>query len=233
MSGTIVTVSALKRLDLSNGQALRRPVYLSNWTTMRIGLHVTFPAAASIVGTPRLWFGMGSGLTNGVGDATTTNFVGIYTNTATWTRTLSGAQAYAGGIELRLVKRVGAVTTQHATGGMTANTFLSLDAAFRSVLMLDITKGSPNYSFAIGHASSNSALIANDITPALMDSYMSLPAGFAGIGSVGNPNYAAVTATNATLAASEAAGVLDCVQLLWDKTAANCELEAVYHRKLA
>lgn len=233
MGATIVTVSTLKRIDLSNCQMLRRPVYLNNWTSMRIGLQLCFPSAATIVGSPKLYMGIGSGLTNGIGDATTTNWVGIFTNTATWTRTLSGAQAYAGGIEIRLAKRVGSTFTQHATGGMTTNSFFSLDAAFRAVLLLDITKGSPNYSFTLGHTSSNSGIIGIDNTVANMDAYMGLPLGMAGIGSVVNPNYVAIGGTNPTLAMSEAAGNLDCVQIYWDKTATPCEIEGVYHRKLA
>lgn len=231
MSATIVTVSGSKRCDLSNGQALRRPIYLSSWTTVRIGLRLCFPSAASLVGTPGLYVGMGSGTTNGIGDATTTNWIGVKTDGATWTRTLSGAQAYASMAGIRVHKRVGSTLTAHA-GAMTANPFTSLDAAFMSVLLVEITKGSPNYTVNIGIATSNSGIIGINITDANMDSYMSLPVGMGGIGAVTNPNIVAVT-TNNTLAMSEVAGVLDCLQLYWDKTAAPCELESVWHRKLA
>lgn len=232
MSATIVTVSASKRLDLSNGQALRRPIYLNNWTTVRIGLRLCFPSAAAIVGTPRLYIGMGSGLTAGVGDATTTNFIGVVTNGATWSRSLSGAQAYTliGGIIV--VKKVGVTTTFHGTGNMTATNHGSMDAAFQSVILVEITKGSPNYTVNVGLPTSNSGVIAVNITDANMDAYMSLPIGMAGIGAVSNPNIVAVT-TNNTLAMSEVAGVLDCLQIYWDKTAAPCEIESVWHRKLA
>lgn len=232
MGATVLTVSTLKRIDLTNCQMLRRMVYLNNWTTMRIGLHYCVPSAATIVGTPGLYVGVGSGLTNGIGDATTTNWIGVKTDGATWTRTLSGAQAYANMAGIRVHKRVGAVLTPHATGVMTANPFTSMDAAFRTVLLVEITKGSPNYTVNIGVATSNSGIIGVDITPAHMDAYMSLPIGMAGIGAVSNPNYTAVTTNNA-LAMSEVAGNLDCVQYYWDKTAAPLEVEGIYHKKLA
>lgn len=199
---------------------------------MRIGIHYYIPSTATITGTPRLWMGIGSGLTNGIGDATTTNWIGIYTDTASMTRTLSGAQAYTGGNTIRLVKRVAAVTTPHATGGMTTNSFFSMDEGFRAVMLLDITKGSPNYTFTLGHTASNSGIIGIDNTVAQMETYMGLPLGMAGIGTVNNPNYAA-SVTNNALAMSEVAGNLDCIQVYWDKTAAPLEIEGIYHRKLA
>jgi hypothetical protein len=231
MSATIVTVSSSKRLDLSNGQALRRPIYLSNWTTMRIGLRLCFPTAVSIVGTPGLYVGMGSGLTAGIGDATTTNWIGVKTITGTWTRSLSGSQSYGNIGSIRVHKRVGATLTSHASD-MTATMHQSFDALFQSVILVEITKGSPNYTVNIGVPTSNSGVIAVNITDANMDAYMSLPIGMAGIGSVSNLNIVAV-AVNNTLAMSEAAGVLDCLQIYWDKTAVNCEIESVWHRKLA
>lgn len=232
MGATILTVSALKRLDLSNCQILRRPSYLNNWTTMRIGLHYCVPSAATIVGTPSIYIGMGSGLTNGIGDATTTNWIGVKTTGATWTRVLSGAQAYANMTGIRVHKKVGSTLTPHATGDMTGTPHTSLDAAFRTVLLVEITKGSPNYTVNVGVGTSNSAIITVDVTPANMDGYMALPVGMGGIGTVGNPNIVAVT-TNNTLAMSEVAGNLDCIQIYWDKTAAPLEIEGVYHRKLA
>jgi hypothetical protein len=236
MGATILTVSSLKRLDLSNCQILRRPVYLNNWTTMRIGLHFCVPSAANLVGTPRLYVGMGSGLTNGIGDATTTNFVGAVTNQATWTRNTviisSVTYGYATNVALRTVKRVGSTLTIGSLDMTAAGTF-SLDAGWRAILIVEITKGSPNYSITLGVGTSNSIFNAGDeITPALMDQYMSLPIGLTGIGSVKNANYSIVTANN-TVATSEVAGNLDCIQIYWDKTAAPLEIEGVYHRKLA
>jgi hypothetical protein len=232
MGATILTVSSTKRLSLTNSQILRRPVYLNNWTSMRIGIHFYIPASANVTGTPRLWMGIGSGLTAGIGDSTTTNWIGVYTDTATMTHTLSGAQHYTGGNSIRMVKKVGVTVTPHATGVITANAFFSMDAAFRALIMIDITKGSPNYSLTLGYINSNSGLIGIDVSPTLMDSYMGLPLGMAGIGTVGNPNYGNLT-TNGTLAMSEVAGNLDCIQIYWDKTSAPLELEGVYHRKLA
>lgn len=237
MSATIVSTGGTKRLQLSNGQALRRPVYLDNWTTMRIGLRMCVPSGATIVGTPRLWVGIGSGLTNGIGDATTTNWIGVYTNTATWTRStlVTPAIGYTQNIGFRMVKRIGSTTTQHATGDMAGNMVVSMSDTFFAAFLVEITKGSPNYSINVGYPATNSAfngVALPGVTEAMMNAYMSLPIGHGGIGAVSNPNYTAVS-TNGTLAMSEVAGVLDCIQIYWDKTAAPLEIDSLWHRKLA
>lgn len=234
MSATIVTVTGDKRIQLLNSQLLRRPVYLNNWTTIRIGVHFTWPSAATIVGTPRLYVGVCNGLTNGIGDAVTTNFCGISTNAASITRAVSGAQAYANVGALRVLKKVASTTTYHATGDILGTGHASMDAtgAWLAVMLVEITKGSPNYTFTLGMASSNSGVIGVNITPAHMDQYINLPVGMTGIGSVANPNIVASVANN-TLAMSEVAGVLDTINIYWDKTAAPCEISGIYHKKVA
>ena len=237
MSATIYTNGSTgsKRVQLSNGQMCRRMQYLNNWTTLRIGLRLCFPSAANITGTPRLWVGVGSGTANAIGDATTTNWFGAYFDTATLARgtLVTPAIAYSQGNWLRPVKRVGTTTT---AGGslITSGLTMSLSDTFLSILMVEITKGSPNYTINAGFPSTNSAFNGEalpGVTEAKMDQYMSLPIGFTGIGAVGNPNY--VVGTSQAMAMSEAAGNLDCVQIYWDKTAVLCEVESVYHRKLA
>jgi hypothetical protein len=211
-------------------------IYLNNWTTIRIGLRLCIPSAANIVGTPRLWVGVGSGLANAIGDATTTNWVGAYTDTATWTRaTVAGPPvvAHSGTLIIRSVKKVGTTVTQNAAG-FGSNVLFSLQDTFLSLLMVEITKGSPNYSINVGMPSATTAfngVALPGITEAQMDQYMQLPIGFTGMTAVTNTSYNSPGAQ--TLAMSEVAGNLDCVQIYWDKSAANCEIESVYHRKLA
>lgn len=234
MAASIITISGDKRIQLTNGQLIRRPVYLDNWTTMRIGIHFTWPSAATIVGTPRLYVGVCNGLTNGIGDAVTTNFCGIATNSASITRAVSGSQAYANIGAMRVLKKVASTTTFHATGDMTGTAHGQMDAtgAWLGVMLVEITKGSPNYTFTLGIATSNSGVIGVNITPAHMDQYINLPIGMTGIGAVANPNIVAVTANN-SLAVSEAAGVFNAINVYWDKTAAPCEISGIYHKKLA
>lgn len=236
MSATIYTNSgtASKRVQLANGQMLRRPIYLNNWTTMRIGLRLTVPSAVNITGTPRLWVGMGSGLTNGIGDTTTTNWIGIYTDSATWTRStlVTPAIGYFAATG-RSVKKVGTTVTQNAAG-FGQNLVFPMSDIFLTVLLVEITKGSPNYTINVGAAGSSAAfngVALPGITEANMDAYMNLPIGMSGITAVTNTSYSTPGAQ--TLAMSEAAGNLDCIQIYWDKTSANCEIESVYHRKLA
>lgn len=236
MSATIYTNSstASKRIQLSNGQMARRMIYLNNWTTIRIGLRLTVPSAANIVGTPRLWVGVGSGTAAAVGDAITTNFIGLYTSGATWSRLTNVSPAIAYCVTTgRPVKKVGATITD--TGANFSNNItLPLSDTFLSLILLEITKGSPNYTIIAGMATSITAfngVALPGITEAQMDQYMTLPIGMTGITTVTNAGYNVATSQN--LAMSEVAGNLDAVQVYWDKTAANCEIESVYHRKLA
>jgi hypothetical protein len=236
MSATIYTngTTGTKRVQLSNGQMCRRMIYLNNWTTMRIGLRLTVPSASSIAGTPRLWVGVGSGLTNAIGDASTTNWIGIYTDSATWTRStlVSPAIGYFAATG-RSVKRVGTTVTQNAAG-FGQNLVFPMSDTFLTVLLVEITKGSPNYTINIGAAGSSSAFngaALPGITEANMDAFMSLPIGMSGITAVVNTSYSTPGAQ--TLAMSEAAGNLDTIQVYWDKTTAPCEVESIYHRKLA
>lgn len=72
----------------------------SNWNRIRIGLRLSFEdTGTNITGTPRFYIGMlsnpSSSMENGPLTIQTSNFVGYYSNSATWTRTAgTNAGAY-------------------------------------------------------------------------------------------------------------------------------------------
>lgn len=228
MSQSIITVGGDKRLSLSNGQGVRRPVYLDNWTTIRIGLRLCFPSAGGLTGTPRLWLGMCHGTVNGVADGTTDNFIGMVTNIPTWSRS-AGPPAYFPDVFLRAMKRVGTTNTYQGGGDMSSVPHFSADDSIRNALILEITKGSPNYTLFAGFPSAAGG-VQHDVTDTEFLNIMELN----DLGDIGTvvSNYAK-SSSNSTIATSEGAGVFDTINIFWDKTAASCEISDVFHRKVA
>lgn len=232
MSATILTVSGDKRIDLLNGQLIRRPIYLHNWTTVRIGVRFCIPSLSSIPGTPRLYIGMCNGLTNGIGDSVTTNFVGMITNTATLTRTsLVGPplNVYTGNNAFRVVKKVASTTTLGA-GDSSGLLFMSMQAPVRLGFILQIAKGSPNYTmqFALPVSNGTTAL---DLTDAEMTGFMEMTN--MSDASTIKVNWAGGAFTNNTIATDETAGVFNAINVFWDRTAAPLEISDIWHRKVA
>jgi hypothetical protein len=230
MPATIITYSGDKRIQLSNSQLIRRPIYYNSWTKMRIGIHFCIPAAASIGGTPRLYLGICSGLTNGIGDATTTNFVGFMTNNATMTRTsLAGPNIYSGSLAWRFIKKVG-TTFNFNTADAATSFFLSMQQPVRHGLIVEITKGSPNYSMQAAYPTANGAT-ATDLSDTQMLGLMEMT-NMSDAGTVVT-NYAGGSFTNTTIAADEVAGSFNAINVFWDRTVAPLEISAIYHRKVA
>jgi hypothetical protein len=227
MSATIATISGDKRIQLANSQLIRRPIILNNWTTIRIGLRLCFPSAASILGTPNLSVGIGSGLTNGIGDTTTTNWLGFVALATTWTIT-AGPPAYGAQNNGRLRKKVATTVT---TNGVTfMNGFFSLDQATLSMLIVEITKGSPNYS-AVCVYPGNAASVQTAATQAQLIQIMEAAAGAAA--STATSLIPGYTSNSDTMAFSEVAGNVDAIQIYWDRTSVNCEISDVFYRKVA
>lgn len=226
MSATIATISGDKRVQLLNSQMLRRPVILNNWTVLRIGMRVTFPSTGNIVGTPGFHLGIGSGTTAGIGDASTTNFIGLATIGATWTRN-AGPPAWSTGITVKIRKKVAAVVTDSAGGTVTWTP--SMDQATLGILIVEITKGSPNYSVLVaGAASQASAQTA--ATQAQLIQMLELAAG--GMSNVSSV-IAGYTVGSQSLAMSEVAGNLDCIQYYWDRSSVAAEVTEVFYRKVS
>lgn len=238
MSQTIATVSSDKRLILSNGQAARAPVYGSSWTKIRIGLRLSFPAVATLAGTPTLVVGMCNGPAGptdlAFGNTTTTNFVGVRTNAASWTFGGSaGTTGYFGSpISFECCKKlVSTITGQGSTlGGGGAGLYLSATDIVRSVYLVQIEKGSPNYTFRIVGPNTLGAA-QTDVTDAQFKSFMELDAALTSPNLI-VANYVTLQSNN-TLAASEVAGVLDHLNIYWDKTSVALNISDVAHRLVA
>lgn len=231
MSQQIVLAGSTKRLALSSGQAMRMPIYGHNFTKMRIGLRCSFPATAGLTGTPQLVFGLSAG-TVGYADPTTTNFVGVRTTAANWTFGGSaGVNGYFANIDYKVCTRVGSTLTDHASrlGGATLCT-LGAEALIRIMLVLQIEKGSPNYTMRMTVPISSGAA-QTDVSDLQLTQFMELDDTLSSPGSI-IANYSTL-ASNNTIAASEGPGQLDTICIFWDKISVPFYIDDVAHRLIA
>ncbi len=236
MSQNIITFGSDKILELSNGQAGRMPIYGNSWTKIRIGVRVCFPALATLAGGPKFVMGVCNGpagpTDHAYASAVTTNFCGIRSVDASWT--LAGTvntNAYGHIGSMKVIKKIGTIETPHASAiAGTTNNYVSMTDGMRSVYILQIEKGSPNYTFAL--CSPNGVTGAqHDVTDAVFLQLMEQDDG------MGSPSgivagYDTKVGNN-TLAVSEAAGDFDHINISWDRTSVKCHLSDVAHRLIA
>jgi hypothetical protein len=131
-------------------------------------------AGASFGGTPRFVLGMCAGTTNIYGDATTDHFVGFRTSVATWN--YNGTDDGWATLTHLATKRVGVTDTDSTSLGSQIVT--NARATKRFMCILEITKGSPNFSLRTLRPSS---LTTGDTSLADFKGVMELPVmGFAG-----------------------------------------------------
>lgn len=194
-----------KAIQLNNSQ-FGRPISLpSGWGKIRVGLrcHCTDPGAGvNSVG----WFvGVGHGTTNMIGSASCDHWAGVAISAGDlWSRNAT----MMFGVATQGAKKVGAVLT-YSVGQIGAAFAIAngaaLAAADRNVWLVDITKGSPNYTFNMMAIT----VAPSDFTSAyfLTQMNLSVPAftnnGFGG---------------DQTVAVDESVdGTFDAVQIYWNR----------------
>jgi hypothetical protein len=144
MANIITDVSGDLNVRMTNARFARQPLpaVFSGWSKLRVALRLKIAdSGLDITGTPRFGFGLCSGNTNILGDATTTHFVGALTNVATITRNVTSPVIYTTTNELFPAKRIGSTFTF----GTTFASSPAMAVGVYSLWFLDITKGSPNY----------------------------------------------------------------------------------------
>lgn len=208
------TISAVvsKAIQLSNAQFGRLITLPVGWSKVRVGvrLHMT-DSGANLTGTPRFAIGLGSGVSAMVGDAVTTNWIGLINNNASWTRS---AQTYQSE-QWCVAKKVGATLTTGTTVIAAAAYYpnqAATSTADRALRFVDITKGSPNYTLTGFYK--NDPTVA-DVSAATFLSQMILASPAVTFHQTG---------TNQVIAFSEVAGTLDAVQIWWDHADALFEI---------
>lgn len=220
MASTILsrTISAVvdKRIVLSNSQ-FARPFSISSWATLRIGIRWITNNTAATITTPRFYIGLSSGSTNLIMDATTDNWCGIATQ-GSWSYYAGGfpaAPVEYFGYNMRATKRVGSTLTDNSSSS-TPDASVPADAttADRTILFVDITKGSPNYTFLV-RKYRNVDAPSVDISAADFLTKMGEPTPTATSHGLG---------TAKTLAVDETTGVFNHVNIGWDQASPTIEI---------
>lgn len=219
-----VTVDAIedRRLVLSGAAVARTLPFGSTWNTLRIGIRMSMgDYGASLQGTPRFYLGVmgtpAAGLTNGPLSDNTAHFVGIRTNLSTLTRTATPPHPYYSGTMLYGVKRIGSTETLAATPSTWTPTATPSTGNFR-VVILEIVKGSPNFTF---YWVRNNIVVASEMS--LAEFKVAMNVGRIDSSTGVNFYCAAVTGgaghivATTTLAVSEADGALNSIVCAWDK----------------
>ena len=172
---------------------------------------------ANLTGTPLFGIGLCAGTSNILLDATTTHFVGMISNGATWTYAAAAAGNMTrygmGNSTLTPGKRVG--STISVFSGFATAPFFTADAttATRRMMFVDLTKGSPNFTFAALFCSGTAASPDVLDTDFLAQVVLSTP-------SFTNHTYSG----GSTLAVSETDGTLTHVNVAWNRSTPTFEI---------
>lgn len=144
------TISAIvdQRLVLTNDQCGRPLSIGTTWNQIRIGMRCAINPQGSTASPPDpgFFFGLCSGTTNMFGSATTTNALGVITGSTLNYNAGPPPYYHITTSGLLRAKRVGSTLTSGST--MIAATRLPFTAdptTIRAAMVLEITRGSPNY----------------------------------------------------------------------------------------
>lgn len=114
-----------------------------DWTSIRVGIRLSTTRATAWSTVPSFYFGVCSGLSNPAGTVSPNHFVGV-TSIMDWTTIGDAFRLWSATSNARLVKfESGSAAT--ATPSSAGTLYCGKSSVLRSVLYLDITKGSPNW----------------------------------------------------------------------------------------
>lgn len=219
----IISRHSLKWAQASNALAARS-VSLGTWNVVRVGVlwAVRQDSLGSI--SPSFALGLCSGTSNVYGDATTTHFVGVTSSGGTWDYDGGAGNGFGYNGIIRPSKKVG-VTQSNGTNLVTNHAiYFRTDSAtnLRRVTFVEITKGSPNYSFKLFY-SNDGAL--NDYSVTNLKTVMETTSP-----SLTNHLFSSAQ----TLAVDEGAdGTLNAAQFYWNLSTSNLEADAFMVAKIS
>lgn len=223
-----------QRLVLSNGQWAAKLAIGSSWNSIRIGVRWAVTDSGVSTGSgSKIYVGMMSnpatGLTNGPLTTSTSHFVGLM-NSGVNTRSASPNRYSIS--NFRFTKRINSTETLH--GGGLGNMFVNCTpASYRNAFVVDIIKGSPNFSLGVCSCGSGTGAVNIDISETLLKDSMVLPA-FSDVDESLETAGGGTTGYNATSGASVMAvdeatdGVLNSIVLAWNQTSIDFEFSEVF-----
>lgn len=189
----------------------------TSWNRIRIGCRIVCdPNGNTGDFTPAIAFGMCSGTTNMFNSASTTNFLGlVFRAGIAWTLS-SQIWFQSGGAPGNVSKRVGTTTTTLSLG--LNSWYCAGDVSWRSYILVDITKGSPNFTVGLGTYQTGSV---NDTSLSSFYDRMQ-----------GNPDPPSPY-SSAAVAFDEIAGSLDTVNFYWGTTNRKMEVSEILVYRIA
>lgn len=220
----ILSPSTDRYLELSNNEWVR-PLSIGNtWSKIRLGVLASITPNGTSDIVPKFVLGMCSGSSNPFGAGTTTNFVGagfVHALTLTYNAG-AGNPYYTSANSTGRITRVGSTVVY--TGGLTGTFFSNTGSLSRRCpLIVDITKGSPNYTVKTYTPSS----AATDVSYAEFSAAIESGSDPTTVGSLG------LTSNSATIAASEGPGNFDSVDLYWNLSATPIRVYAIQAKRLS
>lgn len=207
--------------------SIARPFDIGTWSSMRLSMRFSMEFSASLTSlTPRLVVGLCSGSANQVFDATTTNFFGIRTNPATWTYAAASPDSLSCGTNaFYATKRVSSTWTNSTnpinSGNLLAYRTSELSEGNASALIVEINKGSPNYTAKATYPNTTFSNVTIDtwltqvvaVTPSITN-HLSWPSA-------------------QSVAFDEVAGTLDHICIGWDRSEASLDIYDICVVKMA
>ena len=227
----IEPVAGDKAVELTNSSGARTLLIGTSWTSIRLGVLCHWSDLGSNPGSsPRAYIGALSGkvAANHVLKSTTTNWIGALPGQTTWTRNAGPPVYYAGSVNpTPACKKVGATLTIGSTGSSVPH--FSAAATARNIFLVEIVKGSPNwtvnYVFPNAAAGAQADKTTTILRAALEASTMANAA--AAIGA----NY--TTGSAVAIAFDETAGSIDTFHIAWDKTVFTWKVHAIGYSKIS
>jgi hypothetical protein len=211
-----------ERVVMSNSH-WARPHGVAVWSKLRIAFWISMrDGGATLTSSPIFAVGLSSGSANILGDLATTHFVGMKT-TGTTMPYIPGPPPLYQLYPMESGKMIGATWTAAAVWLSTSGYIMAdAPAGNRCCLLIDITKGSPNFTLN-GYARINGT--AGDIDEATFKAQSELNVATLTNHALGN---------SGTVAVDEATdGVLDHINVSWDRTTPEIEISAHGPFKLA
>jgi len=205
-----------RRLALLREQCGRTISIGSSWNKIRLGIHLSIDTSAAITQMPSFVFGLCSGMTNMYTDETTDHFVGVKTPDSINTTNFAN---YIQGPGTQSVIKIGTTETNTTPASVTSYFAMGKSSASRSMFILEITKGSPNYIVRFRMSEYN-----ENVTTAQFRAQMQAENVTFAHGWTANQNFAIDEATN---------GNLDTINIAWMSELNAIEISAVSYSRLA
>lgn len=223
-SSFILAPTTDRYLELDNAEWVRELTIGNSWTKIRLAILASIVPSGTGDIVPKFVLGMCSGSSNPFGAATTTNFVGagfVHNLTLTYGAG-SGNPSFVSANSTGFISRVN--TTVNYGGGLSGNFFTTTGTlARRTPLIVDITKGSPNYTIK----TYTPATVDTDVSYAEFVSAVEAASDPTAVGSLG------MQSVSNPMAASESPGNLDHVDLFWSLAATPLRVYAILAKKLS